>query len=131
MFWSDWGEEARIERGGLDGSHRQTIVTFDIKWPNGLTLDLLKQRLYWLDAKLHSISSVNFDGSERRIIFKSNEFLHHPYSISVFEDFVYWTDWEKNTIFRANKFNGNNATALTSGMKVCIEDFFSFSSSLI
>ena len=43
MYWSDWGENARIERAGLDGSSRQAIVTKDIQWPNGLTIgELIK-----------------------------------------------------------------------------------------
>lgn len=118
MYWSDWGEEGKIERGGMDGSHRHTIVSYDCKWPNGLTLDLVRQRLYWVDAKLNTISTVNFNGSDRTLILKSRETLRHPFSISVFEDYVYWTDWEKQTIFRANKFNGGNITTLTAGKKI-------------
>ena len=54
MYWTDWGEEARIERGGMDGSPptRSAIVTTDIQWPNGLTIDHPAGRLYWTDAKL-------------------------------------------------------------------------------
>ncbi|XP_073999056.1 low-density lipoprotein receptor-like isoform X3 [Rhodnius prolixus] len=114
MYWSDWGKEGRIERAGLDGSHRQVIVSYDIRWPNGLTLDLVRKRLYWVDAKLNLISSVNYDGSGRRVVLRSTETLHHPFSISVFEDFVYWTDWDKQAIFKANKFDGSNVTAITA-----------------
>jgi hypothetical protein len=74
MFWTDWGKEAKIERAGLDGSHRQTIVSYDIKWPNGLTLDLVRRRVYWVDAKLNMISSCEYDGAARRqvqIFYKS------------------------------------------------------------
>ncbi|CAH1393480.1 unnamed protein product [Nezara viridula] len=114
MYWSDWGKEGRIERAGLDGSHRRTIVSYDIKWPNGLTLDLVRSRLYWVDAKLNLISSVNYDGSGRTVVLRSAETLHHPFSISVFEDYVYWTDWDKQAIFKANKFNGSNVTPITA-----------------
>ena len=42
MYWSDWGEghwgEGRIERAGLDGTQRQTLVSNGISWPNGLTV---------------------------------------------------------------------------------------------
>lgn len=31
MFWTDWGQEPRIERAGMDGSHRQAIVTYDVR----------------------------------------------------------------------------------------------------
>jgi hypothetical protein len=57
IFWTDWGTEARIERAGMDGSFRKAIISGDsIKWPNGLALDLLEQRIYWADAKMKMIS---------------------------------------------------------------------------
>lgn len=35
MFWTDWGDEARIERAGMDGSHRSVIHIFLLTWvPN-------------------------------------------------------------------------------------------------
>lgn len=56
MFWTDWGSNPRIERAGMDGTHRQTIVSYDVKWPNGLTLDIVQKRIYWVkliaDTKL-------------------------------------------------------------------------------
>ncbi len=49
-----------------------------------------------------------------RVVFYSQEHLRHPFSITLFEDWMYWTDWDKNTIFRANKFNGSNAEPVTA-----------------
>ena len=44
MFWSDWGRYPKIERAGLDGSHRTTLHTAGVRWPNGLTIDLVTDR---------------------------------------------------------------------------------------
>ena len=38
MYWSDWGDNGRIEKAGMDGSFRQPIVTNGISWANGLTI---------------------------------------------------------------------------------------------
>lgn len=38
MFWTDWGESARIEKSGLNGADRTALVTENIVWPNGITL---------------------------------------------------------------------------------------------
>ncbi|XP_015190651.1 PREDICTED: very low-density lipoprotein receptor-like isoform X3 [Polistes dominula] len=114
MFWTDWSDEARIERAGMDGSHRSVIVGHDIKWPNGLTLDLIGKRIYWVDAKLNFIASCNYDGSGRRTVLFAPEILRHPFSITTFEDYVYWTDWDKETIFKVNKFTGKDVEAVTS-----------------
>ncbi|KAH8283831.1 hypothetical protein KR054_002978, partial [Drosophila jambulina] len=115
MYWSDWGASPRIERAGMDGSHRTTIISYDVKWPNGITLDLVKKRLYWVDGKLNTISSSNYDGSERRQVLYSGEYLRHPFSITTFEDYVYWTDWDKQAVFKANKFTGEDVQAVTAG----------------
>lgn len=113
MYWTDWGvTPGRIERAGMDGSHREVIVSSGLKWPNGLTLDLVQKRVYWVDAKMNSISSVNYDGSDRRLILQSASALAHPFSITTFEDNLYWTDWANETIFKANKFNGKELAAI-------------------
>ena len=66
MFWSDWGEKPRIERAGMDGSHRSAIITETVRWPNGITLDLVMERIYWIDAKLNLIGSADLDGANSR-----------------------------------------------------------------
>lgn len=114
MFWTDWSDEARIERAGMDGTHRSVIVGNDVKWPNGLALDLIGKRVYWVDAKLNIIGSCNYDGTGRRTVLYSPDSLRHPFSITTFEDYVYWTDWDKETIFKANKFTGKEVEPVTS-----------------
>lgn len=109
----------------MDGSHRQAIISSNIKWPNGLTLDLMLNRIYWVDAKLNIISSSNLDGSDRRVVLYSAEFLRHPFSITVFEDYVYWTDWDKAAVFKANKFNGSEIQAITAMRMVSVMLFLS------
>ncbi|KAG0726660.1 Very low-density lipoprotein receptor [Chionoecetes opilio] len=108
MFWTDWGQQAKIERAGMDGKMRESIVTRGIRWPNALTLDLVLRKVYWCDSKFHSIYSANFDGSNRRTVLHSSEFLPHPFSVTLFEDTMYWTDWRKEAIFQANKFTGKD-----------------------
>ena len=67
MFWTDWGRAGKIERAGMDGSEREVIIPPGVvSWPNGLSLDLVMDRLYWVDAKLHLICSSNLDGSNIR-----------------------------------------------------------------
>lgn len=67
MFWTDWGENPKIERAGMDGDSatRKVIVKDEIFWPNGLTVDYDQRVIYWADARLSYIASVDFHGEKR------------------------------------------------------------------
>lgn len=61
LFWSDWDASApRIEKCSMSGRHRELVLRVDQltdgAWPNGLTLDYVLRRIYWIDARyLHLI----------------------------------------------------------------------------
>nr|XP_028589278.1 low-density lipoprotein receptor-related protein 8 isoform X2 [Podarcis muralis] len=116
MYWSDWGDIAKIEKSGLNGVDRQVLVMDNIEWPNGITLDLLNQRLYWVDSKLHLLSSVDFNGSNRKVLISSVDDLSHPFGLAVFEDRVFWTDLENEAIFSANRLNGLDISILAENL---------------
>ena len=96
MFWTDWGEAAKIERAGMDGSDRRLIISQNIYWPNGLTVDHYARRIYWTDAKLDFIERANYKGSKRQKIVK--DALRHPFGLSIYDGVVYWTDWDTRAI---------------------------------
>ena len=39
LYWTDWGNTAKIERANYDGSERRTLADSNLKWPNGMALD--------------------------------------------------------------------------------------------
>lgn len=53
MFWTDWGDVPKIERASMNGdpSSRKIVVSDDIFWPNGLTVDYDNELVYWTDGK--------------------------------------------------------------------------------
>jgi hypothetical protein len=69
-----------------------------LDWPNG--------RLYWTDAKSQTIESVTITGKDRRTIL--SDVPKHPFGIAVFEDKLYWSDWDTMNIESCNKFTGKN-----------------------
>ena len=62
MFWSDWGEEPKIERANLDGSGRRVLVTKHVTQPLGLAVDYKGGLLYWCDASSDLIEYVDLNG---------------------------------------------------------------------
>jgi len=91
----------------MDGSNFTRILmwTDDIAWPNALTVDYFADRLYFADAHLDYIASTDLEGKHRHVIL-SGEKVPHVFAITLFEDHIYWTDWNLKAISSANKFNG-------------------------
>ncbi len=51
---------------------------------------------------------MDYDGQDfRELIRGGNDFLNHPFAITLFENDVYWTDWRSNSVIRANKWNAS------------------------
>nr|XP_006817539.1 PREDICTED: low-density lipoprotein receptor-related protein 2-like [Saccoglossus kowalevskii] len=114
LFWSDWGIEPKIEKAWMDGSNREVIIKTKLLYPNGITIDYVHQRLYWVDAGLNVIEYANFDGTERRSLDELT--VPHPFSLTLFEDRLYWTDWTKGSIESINKFTGQDLKVIVSGL---------------
>ncbi|TKS91497.1 Low-density lipoprotein receptor 1 [Collichthys lucidus] len=112
IYWTDWGNPAKIEKAGLNGGDRTALVTDNIVWPNGITLDQLNQRLYWVDSKLHTLSSIDVQGGGRRTLIIDEDKLAHPLGLTVFEERVFWTDVSNNAILSANRLTGGDITPL-------------------
>lgn len=72
MYWSDWGDSARIVRAGMDGSLRKELVTHNLTWPNGLAIDHDNGRLYWADGGTKAIEFAALDGTGRTVLIGKN-----------------------------------------------------------
>uniref|UniRef100_A0A8C8CDB4 EGF-like domain-containing protein n=1 Tax=Oncorhynchus tshawytscha TaxID=74940 RepID=A0A8C8CDB4_ONCTS len=117
MYWADWGNHPKIETAAMDGTMRETLVQDNIQWPTGLAVDYFNERLYWADAKLSVIGSVRLNGSDPVVAVTSiKNKLHHPFSIDVFEDYIYGVTYINNFVFRVNKYGKGPMENLTTGM---------------
>ncbi|KPP78525.1 low-density lipoprotein receptor-related protein 1-like [Scleropages formosus] len=118
LYWSDWGDNPHIGRIGMDGTNRSVIIQDRITWPNGLTLDFINDRIYWADAREDYIEFASLDGSNRHTAVL-NQDIPHIFAMTLFEEYIYWTDWETKSINRAHKTLGTNKTMLISGGYKC------------
>lgn len=63
MFWINKGPNIVItlEKAGMDGSLRTSLVVLTAELPRGLALDVATRRLYWLsDFKKVGACLINF-----------------------------------------------------------------------
>ncbi|XP_059532749.1 sortilin-related receptor [Myotis daubentonii] len=110
MLWTDWGDlRPGIYRSNMDGSAVRSLVSEDVKWPNGISVD--EQWVYWTDAYLDCIERVSLRGQQRSVLLGG---LPHPYAIAVFKNDLYWDDWSQLSIFRASKQGGSQVELLAS-----------------
>ncbi|XP_029163122.1 LOW QUALITY PROTEIN: vitellogenin receptor [Nylanderia fulva] len=105
MFWTDFNIP-HIGMAGMDGKDRSQFITENIEWPTSITIDHPNNRLYWLDSKANIIESVRLDGTDRRIVL--HDIIENPFSLAIFENKLYWSDWQDNTIQSCDKFSGKN-----------------------
>ena len=77
-----------------------------------LSADILFMKSYELSMYLFHVYF--------RVVLYSPEMLKHPFSITMFGDSMYWTDWDRNAIFQANKFTGQNASLVANSSMVSI-----------
>ncbi|XP_019340746.1 low-density lipoprotein receptor-related protein 5 isoform X3 [Alligator mississippiensis] len=124
MYWTEWGGKPRIVRAYMDGTNSITLVD-KVGRANDLTIDYADQRLYWTDLDTSMIESSNMLGQEREIIADD---LPHPFGLTQYSDYIYWTDWNLHSIERADKTNGKNRT-LIQGHLDFVMDILVFHSS--
>ena len=62
-------------------------------------------QVYWIDAKHHYIDRINFDGSGRENLINGKPRVPHPFSLSLLDDYLYFTDWMKKSVIRVSKTN--------------------------
>uniref|UniRef100_H2Z4B5 EGF-like domain-containing protein n=1 Tax=Ciona savignyi TaxID=51511 RepID=H2Z4B5_CIOSA len=103
-----------IMKCAMDGTDCMDVITENIKEPTSITIDYQEQRLFWLDGKLNTMSSCDFDGGNRRTVLSVFNYLQHPFGISVGLNEVYWTDVMAHSVLKCNKWTGNNVTVIDS-----------------
>lgn len=100
MYWTDWGQPAKIEVASMDGSSHRVLHDTNLGWPNGLTIDYDTQTLYWADALLDKIETSSTNGTGRMVVCTTH--ILHPFGIEIYQETLYWTDWRYKAVLKAN-----------------------------
>lgn len=119
MFWTDWAPgDPSVNRAELDGTNIKRLFTKPIvEWPNGITIDHIAERIFWVDAREDYIASADLDGRRFKKIISNDERVSHPFAVAVFKDNLYWDDWKQNAMFSADKDHGLGIERLQNGLQ--------------
>ncbi len=73
-------------------------------------MDIFNERVYYTIGSLldnsKTIASVDYNGNDLRTILLSDTHTKNPYSLTIFEEKLYWTEYGQGDVFVMNKFNG-------------------------
>ena len=69
----------------------------NLAWPNALTVDYFTDKIWWADAHLDYIAFSDFDGKNIKYVLKASK-APHVFALSVFDDNLYWSDWNLKAI---------------------------------
>uniref|UniRef100_A0A8C6XVP1 LDL receptor related protein 1B n=1 Tax=Naja naja TaxID=35670 RepID=A0A8C6XVP1_NAJNA len=108
LYWIDCCEYPHIGRVGMDGSYQTVVIETQISRPMALTIDYVNRRLYWADE--NHIEFANMDGTRRSKV--PNQHVLGVIALTLFEDYIYWTDGKTKTVNRAHKISGADKVAL-------------------
>ena len=98
-----------------DGLGKEVIVKTNLVWPNGIAIDYDDTKIFWVDASTDKLEKSNLDGHHREVLIDGQR-LYHPYSVTVYKDRVYWTDWQQHSIEHINKYNGGDRVSINGHM---------------
>ena len=96
MYWTDNGNEPKIERASMDGNSRVVIHTTNLTSPYGLALDIGTHTLYWTDYGRNVLESSSVDGTNRKIL--TSRMLLYPFYLSFYDGNLYWGDLSYNRL---------------------------------
>jgi len=108
MIWTEVGTYPKIQQASLNGGQRVTVVTTFLYLPNGIELDRGNKRIFWVDAGYDSVESVDYNGSNRKILFQEDGL--HPYGVVLIAPFLFFTDW--NTYHEVYKLDATTGKVL-------------------
>ena len=78
------------------------LVTENITYPGGVTLDTAAKIIYWIDSYNDAINSVDYNGNNRKVIFQDTTLpvsKFQGFDLDFTGDSMYFTDWLANAIY--------------------------------
>lgn len=128
LIYSDWGRlgnSGKILRTTMAGNNKTVIIENDIIQPSGLAIDYDEKKLYWTDALREKIERSDMNGTNRETLISATIY---PFAITVFGDYIYWTDLQLRGVYRAEKHTGAGVTEMVKRLEESPRDIHVFSS---
>lgn len=127
LYYTDWGRfgtSGKIFRTTMAGSLKRAIIDKDLSQPSGLAIDYEDRMLYWTDAVREKIERSTLDGKGREVLITATIY---PFAITVFRNYIYWTDLQLRGVYRAEKHTGANMIEMVKRLEDSPRDIHVYS----
>ncbi|KAJ8981147.1 hypothetical protein NQ317_013812, partial [Molorchus minor] len=114
MYWSEWGTTNSIKKATMEGTNQVKLIS-TVRPATSLTLDYETKRLYWAEKDTPAIMSLDLDGNDQREVIK--EHIFEPVGLTLYKEYIYWTDNKTAQISRANKYDGSDYMRIHSKLE--------------
>lgn len=107
IFWSTMMRVIYVS--SMDGAQKKRLITENIEFASGLTIDYPSRRIYWCDLRKSTIETTTLEGGDRQVVrtFEGIDHLNQmpvgPMKLDIFEDELY-VIMTNQTIYKLNKF---------------------------
>ena len=79
----------------MDGTNRRVLVETHTHQISGLAVDIAAKRLYFVDPKTDRVESIDYAGVDRQTVVSGMINAPHPFGLTLFDQYLYWTDWTR------------------------------------
>ncbi|XP_041434027.1 low-density lipoprotein receptor-related protein 1B-like [Xenopus laevis] len=117
LYWIDCCEYPHVGRVGMDGSNQSVVIETMISRPMALTIDYVNKRIYWANENHIEFSDMN--GFNRHKV--PNQDVQGVIALTLFEDYIYWTDGKTKSLNRAHKTSGENKASLINSWHAILD----------
>ena len=108
MYWTSGSSyPGKIEKAEMTGKERVVLLSSWYFYPNGLTLDHEQNRLYWVDGNHHKLEYLDLNLNTRVNLISSYYLLRYSFGLALLGEYLYWTDRQLGTVYRANMTGGD------------------------
>ena len=111
LYWT--GARGTIQRASLDGTNVEVLFAPEVRWPDGMALDVGRGKMYWSDPIVGSIQRADLDGSGIEVLVSE---LDEPRGIAlIVGSKIYWADSGTGKIQAAN-LDGSQVEDIVTGL---------------
>ncbi|XP_067239526.1 nidogen-2 isoform X2 [Chanodichthys erythropterus] len=96
LYWTDFGRHTINRVVLVFGSEPEAIVSQGLVQPEGIAVDTVHRKLFWVDSGKDRIETSDLDGRNRKVLIDSDLVNPRAITVDAKSGILYWTDWNRD-----------------------------------